>query len=192
MGQHELIKALEEETRRETERLMKEADAEAEAIVREAEQGAEKERQERLGAVKKELENERTVAINRASAGARGHLLAERRQIIEDVFREAVKKFGGLPKREYGDLVKALYRELKTEWNKEMVTKGNRPSVLINPSDLGVIKDPEVEFVPDEAVSHGVVFVSRNGKLRAENCFSSRLKKGRAEIVPGLKKILFD
>jgi vacuolar-type H+-ATPase subunit E/Vma4 len=63
--------------------------------------------------------------------------------------------------------------------------------VHVNPGDAQLIDDPDVELVPDEEVSLGVVFVSRDGRVRLENTFSSRLKKARAEIVPKLNEMLF-
>jgi vacuolar-type H+-ATPase subunit E/Vma4 len=191
MAHEQLIKALEEETRRETERIIGEAEADADAIVREAEEDAEKGRLERLESLKKELDKERAAAINRARANARGRLLAERRKIIEGVFQKAQKKFQGLSKADYGELIKCLYKELKKDWQADNASKGNKPRVHINPSDTDLIKDPEVEFVPDDSVFLGVVFVSKDGRVRAENSFSSRLKKVRAGLIPELNRVLF-
>jgi vacuolar-type H+-ATPase subunit E/Vma4 len=191
MAHDQLIKALEEETRRETEKIIGEAEADADAIVREAEEDAEKGRLERLESLKKELDKERAAAINRARANARGRLLAERSVIIEGIFREAQKKFQGLPKAEYRELIKCLYEELKKDWQADNANKGNRPLVHVNPADLDLIKDPEVEFVPDDSVSLGVVFISKDGRVRAENSFSSRLKKVGTGLIPELNRILF-
>jgi vacuolar-type H+-ATPase subunit E/Vma4 len=191
MGQDQLIKAPEEETRRETERIITEAEADAEAIIREATEVAERERQERLGSFKKEFEKKKAAAINRARAGEGGRLLAERTGIIESVFEEALKRFEGLPEGEYGDIIRRFYRELKAEWQAEKANKGNKPRVHISPGDLDFIKDPDVEFVPDDKVSLGCVFVYKNGRVRAENTFSSRLKRARAGLIVELDRILF-
>jgi vacuolar-type H+-ATPase subunit E/Vma4 len=191
MGQDALIKALEEETGREAERIIKEAASDAEAVLKEAEEQAERDRRERVEAFKKEFEKQRAAAINRASADARGLLLAERTGVMEDVFREATKSIEGLPRDRYSEFLKALYGELKKDWQTEKPDKGNSPLVHVNPGDAQLIDDPDVELVPDEEVSLGVVFVSRDGRVRLENTFSSRLKKARAEIVPRLNEMLF-
>ncbi len=191
MGQDALIKALEEETGREAERIIKEATSDAEAVLKEAEEQAKKDRRERVEAFKKEFEKERVAAINRASADARGLLLAERIGVMEEVFREATKTVEGLPRDRYSELLKGLYGELKKDWRTERPDKGNSPMVHLNPGDRDLIKEPDVELVPDKEVSLGVVFVSRDGRVRLENTFSSRLKKARVEIVPKLNEMLF-
>lgn len=191
MGQDALIKALEEESGKEAERIIKEAEAEAGTLLREAEEAAERERRERLEGFKKELEKKRAAAINRADANARGLLLAEKTRILEDIFTEARRTVEGLPKGRYAELVKGLYEELEKDWATERPDNKNGPIVHLNPADLDLLKEAGVEFVGDEAISLGLVFVSRDGRVRLENTFSSRLKRARTAILPRLKEMLF-
>lgn len=192
MGQDQLIKAVEEESRRESARIVKEAEAEAGEIISEAKKAVEKERLERLEGFRKELEKERIGVVNRSRAGARSRLLAERSGLIEEIFSEVVNRVEDLPQKKRLELVQSFYDEVKKTWQEDGENPGDKPRVHINPADLDLIKDPEVEFVPDAQVSLGVVFVSGDARLRAENTLSARLNRARGGLVPQLNRILLE
>lgn len=189
MGQEELIKTLIEENLRETRRIVEQAEAEAERLTAEARAEAQRHRSDRLATLKTELDKTRATQFNRARTSSTGMLLKVKSEIIEDLLEEAAQRFEALPGDEYAVYLNAFYEELSGDWKGVAGCSG--PEVHVNPGDVGHIKDPSANIVADPGVALGAVFTTSDGKIRAENTFRSRLDRGRRELMPRLKEILF-
>lgn len=189
MAEDTLIGALEDDARAQAARMLEEARQAADAILKEAFLEAERERDERTAALEQRVRGEKAAMLNGARTRASGKKLAVRHELMDRALREAEKRFSGLPLDEYERLIGQLFSELKREWEKER--PGDEPVVLVNPADAGFLKT-SFEVRPDEGVRLGVVFVSKDSRIRFDNTIPARIDKGRAVMVPAVNEMLFD
>ncbi|MBI5491703.1 MAG: hypothetical protein HY893_02095 [Deltaproteobacteria bacterium] len=178
MAQEALLKAIEEDAYAQTGRIVSEAEEAAKSIIEDAEKDVLRVRDERLKSLALSMERRKASSLNNARIQANGLKLSVRHGIIEEVLKEAVDSFGKLPAEDYSRLVNRLYDELKSNWPPE----AGRPTVLVNPSDAGLIK-AGADLMPDAGVSLGVVFTSKDGRVRFDNTVRSRIQKARASLV---------
>lgn len=189
MPQEALLNILEEDARNQSARMLEDAEAAAKEIVAESEREVLAAREERVKDLSDSLEKKKAALVNSARTRAEGLKLKARRELIDDVFSEAVKSLNGLPGDRYEEFLGRLFGELKAEWAKDRGKE--KPVALVNPADMGIIKDHEIEFKPDPKIEAGVVFVSADNRLRYENTVPSRVARIRADLLPNINKMLF-
>lgn len=188
-AQDALIKAIEEDALAQSSRIAGEAEEAAGEIAARADAEVSILREERLKELAAEIERRRSALLNSARTKTNGLKIAAKREVMEGVLNAALTRFRELPSERYAALLGFFYEETKRSWQKDRPLE--KPVVLLNPSDMGLLKDAGVEFRPDESVSIGVVFVSEDLKMRYENTAVSRLKRARAALEPLLNSILF-
>jgi len=188
MPEDALIIAIEQDAELQCKRLLHEAQEAAEEMMKAAGDQVSRDSRARAASLSSALERKAASAVNTARTRGAGRLLTVRSEMAEEVLRRVEQGFKDLPREQYGALINRFYSELKADW-----FEAHEPSahlVLLNPADMGLIKDPEAEFKADEGVSLGVVFVSKDGRLRYENTVSSRIWKGRDALLPMVDGIL--
>ncbi|MEE8573814.1 MAG: V-type ATP synthase subunit E [Thermodesulfobacteriota bacterium] len=184
MGQDELVKALEEESRAEVARIIGEAEIEAAATLSRAAERSGAASGSRAGFLRDELVKKKTAAINLERNIARGKALTLKRALIKEAEDEAIKSImtGG----DYSAVLNVFYDELLA------TTAEDNPTILVNPADTKLIKSSKARITPDETVKAGVVYLSKDRTFRSENSLPARLEKLRKVLTPRLAKILFD
>ncbi len=189
MGYAELIKAVEEEGRRERERILQEARKTAEEILQKARKEALKTKDALLEKARAELEGRESEAINQARAEAKKMVLAAEQGILDEVFEKAIGRIRGLPTDDYGAIIKGLFDELHRDWQTSGMEED--PVVYVAEEDARFLKGVAYDVVPTKEVAAGVVFESRDKRYRAENTLGSRLERLRPALLVALKGILF-
>ena len=193
MGQDALIKALTDETKREVAHILEEAEAEAEELLDSARNEVKRAALARVGSIRIELDKKLVALANRARSGARGALLTVRAEAVEAVLGRATEDAATMKGGEYKGVLDRFYEELRGSWSEDMNSAA--PRVHVNPADktlvASLVKDGE-EVVADETVSIGVVFVSPDGTVRAENSFAARLEKLRDLLRKEVDRRLFE
>lgn len=189
MAQDSLLAALEEDARNQSGRILEEAEESARALMNEAKEAAEVERSEKVMELEERLRRERASRLNAARMKASGLKLKVRNGLIGETIDEAARRFGAIPKDEHAKLVNRLFDELKKAWSRERPDE--TPVALLNPSDIGIIKDDGTVFRPDGEVSLGAVFTSADGRVRYYNTVGSRLEKALSTIKPAVNEMLF-
>ena len=183
-----LIIAIEQDALLQCERLLLDAGEAATEMLEAAGEQTSRESRARAASLSAALERKAASAVNTARIEAAGRLLSVRSEMAEEVLKRVEQGFKDLPRERYSALLNRFYSELKADW-----FEAHEPSahlVLINPADMGLVKDTEAEFKADDGVSLGVVFVSKDGRLRYENTVSSRIWKGRDALLPMVDGIL--
>ena len=183
-----LIIAIEQDALLQCERLLLDAEEAATEMLEAAGEQTSRESRARAASLSAALERKAASAVNTARTKAAGRLLSVRSEMAEEVLKRVEQGFKDLPRERYSALLNRFYSELKADW-----FEAHEPSahlVLINPADMGLVKDTEAEFKADDGVSLGVVFVSKDGRLRYENTVSSRIWKGRDALLPMVDGIL--
>ncbi len=190
MGYAELIKAVEQEGRREQERILQEARKRAEEILQRARKEALKTKEALLEKARAELRGRESEAVNRARAEARKMVLTARQEILDEVFKKAIGRIRGLPPDDYGAIIKGLFDELLKDWQTSGMEED--PVVYVAEEDARFLEGVVYDVVPTKEVAAGVVFESRDKKYRAENTLGSRLTRLRPDLMVALKGILFE
>lgn len=182
-----LIKALEDDAVAQSRAIVKAAEEAAAEMLRQAHIEAESFEADRVGALKSGLERERSVRLSSARLLAKAERLKARQDAVQAVLDAACSCLCGLYPSEHARLICALYDGLKAEWAFD-----EPPVVFANPRDVAVLRDHGVEAKPDEAVVDGVVFVTRDNKVRYENTVTSRMKMLRSALVPVIDAALLN
>ena len=189
MGEKELLKALEDDTRRECNAIIENTLAEADAIIKTAIEEMEKKKKEGLETIKACMQMERTRRLADARLYVREAILKERQAGINRVLEKTRDRLGDIQKnRDYPVVLERLLREALAEWNGSM--KGRDAQVIAAKRDIPLLKkirasDDNYEIVPDEAeaVSSGVVIATKDRRFRITNTLLSRLERAKGELV---------
>ncbi len=189
MAQEDLLKALERDVIKETEKTIAEAKRRADRIIDDARKGAQRLKEDLLKRCLEEIESKRNISIKRARIKARARVLAVKYEIMEAVFHETVESFKRMPVERYSGVFLRLYREAKEEWYSTGMDK--RAVVVVNPDDTGLIDDRDVDIRPDTSVSLGVIFTSEDGRIRLINTIPSRLERIKPHLVSMLDEVLW-
>ena len=196
MGEKELLKALEDDARRECNAIIENTLAEADAIIKTAIEEMEKKKKEGLETIKACMQMERTRRLADARLYAREAILKERQAGINRVLEKTRDRLGDIQKnRDYPVVLERLLKEALAEWNGSM--KGRDAQVIAAKRDIPLLKkirasDNNYEIVPDEAeaVSSGVVIASKDRRFRITNTLLSRLERAKGELVSVIDKAL--
>lgn len=183
MGQNELIMALEEEGRSEVRRILEEANQQAGALIGKAEEEAAFIQDARMKTAATEFEKVRTARINSAGLKARGLVLQVKYELMDALFKEALEEIQG--SKDYPRILGRFYNELKESWSY------GGPVIHVNPSDVEHLRAKDVEITPDEGVSGGVEFRSKDKRLRFSNTLATRLERVRGMLAGELDRLLF-
>jgi len=197
MGERELLKALEDDARRECNAIIENTLAEADAIIKTAIEEMEKKKKEGLETIKACMQMERTRRLAKARLDARGIVLKERDAGIKRVLEKTRDRLGDIQKvRDYPMVLERLLKEALAEWNGSM--KGRDAQVIAAKRDIPLLKkirasDNNYEIVPDEAeaVPSGVVIASKDRRFRITNTLLSRLERAKGELVSVIDKALY-
>src|SRR3972149_5120077 len=196
MGEKELLKALEDDARRECNAIIENTLAEADAIIKTAIEEMEKKKKEGLETIKACMQMERTRRLADARLYAREAILKERQAGINRGLEKTRDRLGDIQKvRDYPVVLERLLKEALAEWNGSM--KGRDAQVIAAKRDIPLLKkirasDNNYEIVPDEAeaVSSGVVIASKDRRFRITNTLISRLERAKGELVSVIDKAL--
>lgn len=196
MGEKELLKALEDDARRECDAIIENTLAEADAIIKTAIEEMEKKKKEGLETIKARMQMERTRRLADARLYAREAILKERQAGINRVLEKTRDRLGDIQKvRDYPVVLERLLKEALAEWNGSM--KGRDGQVIAAKRDIPLLKkirasDNNYEIVPDEAeaVSSGVVIATKDRRFRITNTLLSRLERAKGELVSVIDRAL--
>lgn len=196
MSEKELLKALEEDARRECAAILENASKEAEAVVQGVVKELERSRAERFENMKVSIELQRMRMSAGAKLRAKGLALNQRQAAIAKVLRCAHNRFKQIPKdKAYPDILKRLLSEAVDNWRNYM--KGEKALIAASKEDASVFKSlkhiADCEIIPDERgrMSPGVIIISKDKRYKVTNTLESRLDKARPELVSIIDRALF-
>lgn len=181
-----LLKALEDDAKAQSSRIVKAAEDAALEIMRQARAEVSAFESDRKDALAKLRARARASRMSAARLRARVICLEARHKAIDEVFRAAAASVGGLSKPAYAALIRGLYDGLKSGWNLD-----EPPVVYVRPTDIGLIPNDGFDVKPDAGVGFGVVFASKDNRVRYENTVESRIKMMKANLVPVIDRLLF-
>lgn len=196
MSEKELLKILEEDTRRECAAILENAGQEAEAIVKAAIEGQERFEIERLENAKASMDSERVRMLANARLYANEVILKERQFAIARVFEKASDRLKRVrSNKDYSKIFERLLKETIEQWRTYM--KGGKGVIVVLKEDMLFLKGfnyTNCELIADEAgnMPPGIIIMSKDKKYKIVNTLDSRLEKARPELVSIIDKTLFN
>ena len=190
MSQEELLKALEEDARRERNSLLSDAEAEAGTIRSEALEELKRLKEEDLLKFKVSLSAEIAKATNDARAYSNGIISAARNAAIAMVREKVEDEFKRLPQRDdYPEILGKLFMEA-------LDSIGEVKTIVFVPeSDLSIfrkmdtLKDRDVRPVNMDS---GVMVTSEDGRVKITNTAITRLSKAMPELNVEIRRVLWN
>lgn len=195
MSEKELLKALEEDAKRECTAILENARQEADAITKAAIEDQERLMKEKFENTKLHMHSERTRMMANARLYANEATLKERNLVLSRVFDIVYDKIDGLRSaKDYPKIFEKLLREALDTWHIYM--KGEKGVIRVAKEDAPLLKgfkDANYEIIDEEGnMSPGVIIISKDKRYSILNTLHSRLGKARPEIVSMIDKILFN
>ena len=190
MSQEELLKALEEDARRERNSLLRDAEAEAGTIRSEALEELKRLKEEDFLKFKVSLSAETAKATNDARAYSNGIISAARNAAIAAVREKVEDEFKRLPLRDdYPEILRKLLMEA-------LDSIGEVKTIVFVPeSDLPIfrkmdtLKDRDVRPVNMDS---GVMVTSEDGRVKITNTAITRLSKAMPELNVEIRRVLWN
>ncbi len=186
-----LLESLEEEAKAEREKILAEAEEEASQVTREAEREAER----RIEEARTRGEKRGTIEVDRRVGLARQEVelavLEAKHQAIDGLREKIQQRLGPLRDRDgYGE---ALGR-----WTTEVGEgMGEGATLYAHPDDVARVQDAlrsaglDATVEADGGIAGGVRAVSADGKVEADNTFSSRYERAQERLDTILGQQLF-
>lgn len=190
MSQEELLKALEEDARRERNSLLNDAEAEAGTIRSEALEELKRLKEEDLLKFKVSLSAETAKATNDARAYSNGIISAARNAAIATVREKIEDEFKGLPLRDdYPEILRKLFMEALESIGevKTIVFVPERDLPIFRKMDI--LKNRDVRPVNMDS---GVMVTSEDGRVKITNTTITRLAKAMPELNVEIRRVLWD
>lgn len=199
MNEKELLKALEEDARRECASIIENAQKEADSIIKSASEELENLKKERLLQAKASLEIERIRRLAEARLRANEIILRERQLAITKVLDAAAKRLKeARSDKDYPDMLKRLFAEAFEEWRAKMAgNEKTRAKVIVSRQDASILNGVNgkngYDIVIDETgdLPPGIIIASEDKRFKVVNTVQSRLEKARPELVSMIDRALF-
>ena len=190
MSQEELLKALEEDARRERNSLLSDAEAEAGTIRSEALEELKRLKEADLLKLKVSLSAKIAKATNDARAYSNGIISAARNDAIARVREKVEDEFKRLPLRDdYPEILRKLFTEALDSIGevKTVVFVPERDLPIFRKMDI--LKDRDVRPVNMDS---GVMVTSEDGRVKITNTAITRLSKAMPELNVEIRRVLWN
>ncbi|MBI5328974.1 MAG: hypothetical protein HZB80_11915 [Deltaproteobacteria bacterium] len=196
MSEKELLKALEQDAKREYAGIIEEAEKEADAVLKTAVEEADGLRQKEFEKARISVELQKLETLANVRLYAKELTLKERQFAISKVFDAAYNRLQGLRhNKDYPDILKRFFKEAADKWLIHM--RDAKAAVLASKKDIAILSDLNndygFELIPNpiENMPTGVVIMSKDKKYKMANTLDLRLEKAKAELVSMIDKMLF-
>jgi vacuolar-type H+-ATPase subunit E/Vma4 len=196
MSEKELLKALEQDARREYAAIIEEAEKEADTILKAAAEEANGLRQKEFEKAKKSIEFQKVGMLANARLYAKELILKERQLAINKVLDMAYNRLQEMRHdKDYPDILKRLFKEAADKWLTYM--QDEKAAVVASKKDIAILADLNnasgFEFIPyqTENMPPGVVIMSKDKRYRVINTLHSRLERAKIELTSMIDRILF-
>ena len=193
MSEKELLKALEDDARRECTAMLETARREADAIIKEVTEKMEKVKKEKFEQAKASMQSDRARRLTNARLYAREVMLKERQLAIAKIFDEVGNRLKELRKdKDYPEILKRLCKEAMDGWHDSM--KDKKALIMVSKQDISYLNNTSgCEIVSDETgdMLPGVIIMSRDKRFKIINTLHSRLEKKKPELVSMIDNVLF-
>lgn len=177
MGLEELKQEILNKAKNSADTIIKSAEEEAKKIVNDAKAKVEEYKKAQHSEMKRKIENMEKLYMASANAVAKQILLEKKKQLIEDVFKEAKKQL--IKQRINRKYIEKLLKKAEKE------IEINR--VYCNKSDTTEIK----KYNTKEEETYGIIAENKDGTMRVDLSFDTVLEDIKAKSLHEIADILF-
>lgn len=197
MALEDIVKRIKEKASQEVEKIRKEADKEGEELIKRAEEEAAKIKDKILKGLEKEGEEEKREKLIRTRSEERRKILALKRELMDETFRQAEQIFSNLDREEYLSLLKSSLLSSIDSWNEEIIIS-SRDKELIEESFIEKLKkelkkkgkEGELKFSPTLGEKERGFILKKEG-MQVNCTFSSLFSSLKDELEIEVAKRLF-
>lgn len=196
--EEKLLKALEEEAKRERESLLQEARREAQGII----EDAKKKRKERIASeierFKLALKKETDRVLNAAIRESKEDMLKVKTTITVSVFDRAWERLMGLSLEERRGLILKFFKEVIEKAREDTLEGGFTIYVdsivlpVLDSEDINRLKESFRIDIEKKDGINGAVLSAQGGRIEFHNTLKMRFDKIKEELLPDVGRRLFD
>jgi len=198
MALEDIVKRIKEKAFQEVEKIREEADKEGEELIKRAEEEAAKIKDKILKRLEKEGEEEKREKLIRTRSEERRKILALKRELMDETFRQAEQIFSNLDREEYLSLLKSSLLSSIDSWNEEIIIS-SRDKELIEESFIEKLKkelkkkgkEGELKFSPTLGEKERG-FILKKERMQVNCTFSSLFSSLKDELEIEVAKRLFN
>ncbi len=197
MALEDILRKIEEDARREADKILSEARARAEEILQGAEREAEQTRQNLLEEARREAQTHKSRLISMAQLDMRKEILQEKQSLIDQVFQRALERLVGMEDEEYRELIREMLKQLVEHGDEEIILCERDKSRISQGFMQALNKELESEgklgklTIAEETGDFSGGFILRRGKIELNNSFDALLQAAKGEMKTELSQILF-
>lgn len=171
-------------------KIIEEAKREVEKINKEAEESIKKIENEIENEANQLKEKEKSILIGKAKMEIRNDILQLKREILNDIFNEAINRLVNKGKDEYLSITKELIE--KTGMKEGEIVISDKDNAIDNNFIEKINKEMGANFyLSKDKINILGGFILRSGKIEFDASFSSIINTKREEIELELIKLLF-
>lgn len=196
MGIQDIIKKLEEDTKKEIQKIEKETEVKLKEIEDDKTKIIQKIKEIEEDKIKKEIDAEEKRILALASLKARNIILSAKQEIIGQVYKDLKEKIKSLPLKDYQEIISEKIKDccvsgeeeiLIAPQEKEKITQGLIKQ--INEEFKKMAKKGNLEIKIDQNLVDG--FIVRRGKIEIVNTWDNLIKFLKENTQTEVAKILF-
>ncbi|MCD6507639.1 V-type ATP synthase subunit E [Candidatus Poribacteria bacterium] len=197
MALEDILRKIEEDARREADKILSEARARAEEILHSAEQEAERIRENLLEEARREAQTHKSRLISMAQLDMRKEILQEKQNLIDQVFQIALERLLRMEDEEYRELIREMLKQVVEHGDEEIILCERDKSRISQGFIQTLNKELESEGKPgkltiaEETGDFSGGFILRRGKIELNNSFDALLQAAKDEMRSELSQILF-
>ncbi|HEX30665.1 TPA: hypothetical protein ENG04_11350 [Candidatus Poribacteria bacterium] len=197
MALEDILRKIEEDARREADKILSEARARAKEILHSAEQEAERIRENLLEEARREAQTHKSRLISMAQLDMRKEILQEKQNLIDQVFQIALERLVGMEDEEYRELIREMLKQVAEHGDEEIILCERDKSRISQGFIQALNKELESEGKPgklsiaEETGDFSGGFILRRGKIELNNSFDALLQAAKDEMRSELSQILF-
>lgn len=198
MSLDKIIESLDRDTKSDVNAIISRARKEAEEIMEEGKREAERVKGETVAQGREISEKEKEHRLISATLEARNRLLEEKRKIIDEVYRNAIKTLKELPDNQYRDIVRRIILKCVSTGEEEILVSGSEKSRIDKSLIEGINKDLEKKgikgrlTISKDSLGMPDGFVIRSDKSEVINTWDNIINYVKDETLEEVAKILFD
>ena len=185
MSVEKIINQIQEDSQKEVNQIIKDAEIHSKKIINEYIEKAKKESKDIIENGKKQSDGIKKILISKASQDAKRAITKSREKIIEDCFNKAQDKLNDLKGKEYENFISNIIKDSIKKIGKNFSVLYSREEDKKIIQKLGFKSTGKVES------SGGVIIISNDGKIKLDNTFEGILKRRKDQIRLKVGKLLF-
>lgn len=197
MALEDILRKIEEDAKREADKILSEARERAEEILQTAKLEAKQTKENLLKEAHREAQTHKSRLISMAQLDMRKEILQEKQNLIDQAFQKALKRLTEMEDEEYRELIREMLKGVVEHGDEEIILSERDKSRISQGFIQALNKELESEgklgklTIAEETGDFSGGFILRRGKIELNNSFDALLQSAKGEMRTELSRILF-